>query len=46
MAIPMIDNAKVLPKGQITIPKGISFRCKHFEQWITKLTSWAKEGAS
>ena len=23
MAMPMIDNAKVLPKGQITIPKDI-----------------------
>jgi len=23
MSIPMIDNAKVLPKGQITIPKDI-----------------------
>ena len=23
MNIPIIDNAKVLPKGQITIPKGI-----------------------
>jgi len=28
MAMPMIDNAKVLPKGQITIPKDIRERLK------------------
>ena len=28
MAMPMVDNAKVLPKGQITIPKDIRERLK------------------
>jgi len=28
MTIPIIDNAKVLPKGQITIPKDIRDRLK------------------
>ena len=28
MTMPMIDNAKVLPKGQITIPKDIRERLK------------------
>jgi len=28
MSMPMIDNAKVLPKGQITIPKDIRERLK------------------